>query len=383
MTSMANLDLSVVLDGLGQGVLIFGSDGRLIVDNLAARSFLGTDIDLIRRKGWEAARTLLDATQNNPDKMVEVYREQALKSERPVRFSVFRSGEHIPCWAASILTESGEVCTMITLDMPDWTAFSELMETFKMEINDAINATQGHIDIITQTINKHDPEGTVKQLSRRISGFTRLISLHMTRTARLMDMLNRLESIRTGEVKQIARQRRRGVNLESFFEDFIEELDELPLVDPETDAHDHRSRIKVDVPAHVTIAASSTYLRRILQDILRNAIMYSMKATPIHIRAELRGPQVQIDISDQGYGVRERENDRVFEAFKRARQPQIISEFGYGLSLYLCKHEVEAMNGRIWFDSSEGVGTTFSLMLPTWRETGSLSGASEAPASAY
>ncbi|MBE2183048.1 MAG: hypothetical protein IAE89_06455, partial [Anaerolineae bacterium] len=39
-----------------------------------------------------------------------------------------------------------------------------------------------------------------------------------------------------------------------------------------------------------------------------------------------------------------------------------------GLSLYLCKHEVEAMNGRLWFESDEGVGTTFSIKLPLWAD---------------
>jgi two-component system sensor histidine kinase VicK len=69
-------------------------------------------------------------------------------------------------------------------------------------------------------------------------------------------------------------------------------------------------------------------------------------------------------VHDDGYGIRESDHDRVFTPFQRARQPQIISEFGYGLAIYLCKHEVEAMNGRIWFDSAEGAGTTFSIALP-------------------
>jgi signal transduction histidine kinase len=64
--------------------------------------------------------------------------------------------------------------------------------------------------------------------------------------------------------------------------------------------------------------------------------------------------------------VREKERDRVFQPFVRARQPQIISEFGYGLNLYLCKHEVEAMNGKMWFESDETAGTTFTVMLPAW-----------------
>ncbi|MEZ4668710.1 MAG: ATP-binding protein [Anaerolineae bacterium] len=88
--------------------------------------------------------------------------------------------------------------------------------------------------------------------------------------------------------------------------------------------------------------------------------MYSMKATPIMIMAHTSTGNVsaQIDVVDEGYGVRAKEFERVFMPFERARQPQIIGEFGYGLSLYLCKQEVEAMNGKVWFESEEGVGTT-------------------------
>jgi signal transduction histidine kinase len=369
------LDVLTTLDGLGQGVLIFGSDGRHIMENLAARTLLGTDITLIRQKGWEAAQTLLNANKTNPDEMIEVYRDEALKSERPVRFYIYRSGEHIPCWAASVLSQSGEVCTMITIDRPDWTALGNLMHRIRDEINDALYSTQGHIDIITQTIEHHSDSDEVMQLSKRLTGFTRLISTHMSRTGRLMEMLERLENIRTGKLRTILRNRRRRLDLAEFFEDFVEELDELPLVDPETDAHDHRSRLSVDVPDHLEVDTSSTYLTRILHDILRNAIMYSMKATPLRIKAQLKGQNVQIDVTDEGYGIRERERERVFEPFQRARQPQIISEFGYGLSLYLCKHEVEMMNGRLWFESDEGIGTTFSFMLPVWRDV------SDAPSS--
>jgi signal transduction histidine kinase len=66
---------------------------------------------------------------------------------------------------------------------------------------------------------------------------------------------------------------------------------------------------------------------------------------------------------DQGYGIREKESGRIFAPFLRSRQPQVIAEFGYGLSLYLAKTEIEAMGGRMWFTSEEGVGSTFSFKL--------------------
>jgi signal transduction histidine kinase len=104
-----------------------------------------------------------------------------------------------------------------------------------------------------------------------------------------------------------------------------------------------------------------------------------MKATPIIIMAQTspQNQSVQIDVIDEGYGIRAKEFERVFASFQRARQPQILGEFGYGISLYLCKHEVEAMNGKIWFESEEGVGTTFSLKLPMWRDDSSSSSSPE------
>jgi signal transduction histidine kinase len=368
---MTNLELRTVLDGLGQGILIFNNDGRLILENLTARHIVGTDIETIRKEGWAAASTLFNATVKNPDQMIENVRKQALETDRPVRFYTFLRGQHIPCSAAAVHAEGGDVHLMITLEMPDWSAVTTLVDRFREEMKDAITSTQGHIDLIRQTIKHRDAEAGVDTLARRISGFTRLIGLHMNRVERLMKMLERLEYIRTGQTRKNARNRRREIDLTNYIEDFIEELDEITLVDPETDAHDHRSRITVDLPDDLAVVASSYYLTRILQDVLRNAIMYSMKATPIKITVTVKGRNAQFDITDEGYGIRDSEHDRVFALFERALQPQIMGEFGYGLSLYLCKHEVEAMNGKMWFDSAEGVGTTFSFMLPLWQDDAS------------
>jgi signal transduction histidine kinase len=377
MALEGNTDLKTVLDGLGQGVLIFSSDGRLVLDNLAARTVLGTDVNVLRSEGWRAATVLFNTKQTAPDETLDAVRVRVLESARPVRFQTYRSGEFLPCWMAAVQGEGGDVYTMITLDSPDWSAMSKLMEHFRGEMRDAIESTIGHVDLVGQTLAHPPKKETVEQISRRIGGFMRLISIHMQRVGRLLEMLERLEHIRTGDVRDLTKKQRKKIKLSDFFEDFAEGLDEIPLVDPETDAHDFRSRVTIDVQGKLSVSAPPTYLTRVLHDILRNAIMYSMKATPIRIRAHQQGANVQIDITDEGYGIREKERERVFEPFQRARQPQIISEFGYGLSLYLCKNEVESMNGRIWFESEEGVGTTFSLLLPAWVENVSSSSSAD------
>jgi signal transduction histidine kinase len=361
-----NTELRAVLDGLGQGLLIFSGDGRLIMDNLAARTVLGTDLNLLRTEGWNAASILFNTRQTTPDETLEAVRDRAVQSPRPVRFRVFRSGEYLPCWMAIINDPAGDVFTMITLDATDWGFLTQLFSQFRDELSDSITSTLGHAALISASVERHNPADPVDVLTRRIGGFTRLIGVHMERANRLLTMLERLEMVRTGRVRDTVRQRRRRVRLDDFFEDLLESLDEIHLLDPETDGGDQRGRINVDVPASLAVQASPAHLTQILHDVLRNAIMYSVKDSPVRVTVQVQGQFVQVSVADEGCGIRESEHERVFEAFQRARQPQVISEFGYGLSLHLCKHEIEAMNGRIWFESEEGVGTTFCFMLPAW-----------------
>lgn len=370
MAPEINLDLQQILDGLGHSVLIFDSENQLIKSNEAAKQFIGKkDIKVIESSGWEALSTLLNARQKSPDDTIEAVRAKVMDTGERQRFHIYHSGEYVPCWMVSIPVEGGKSGIMITLDQPDWEFVTQTIEMFRTEMDDAIRSTQGHIDIIQKTIKHQDPDSDVENLSRRITGFTRLISVHMYRVGRLMEMLERLEDVRTGRIKDVVVGRMRKIDLTNYLEDFEEELDEIMLVDPETEATDHRSRLTISVPDDIAINASPTHLTRILHDLLRNAIMYSMKATPIKITVQqVKDAQAQIDFEDEGYGIREKEQERVFEAFKRARQPQIISEFGYGLSLHLCRHEVEAMNGKMWFSSTENVGTKFSVMLPLWQD---------------
>ncbi len=366
-----SIDAQTILDGLGQAVLVFDKNNRLVTENRAARAFLGVDYKLVRAEGWSALVMLLNLRPNVNAAALDDVRTQALNTDRPIRFQIERDGERIPCWASAVQGEGGEVYTMISIETPDWSALSELLDHYLGEVREAVESTQGHADLIGRTMRQTKIDGAEK-LTRQLSGFTRLIDVHMHRLSRLTDMMARLTAIRTGTLRAAVRTGRRKINLANFIEDFVEVLDEATLIDPESDRSDCRRRIQTDVPASLMIAASPLHLHAVLRDILRNAIMYSLKATPVRLSATAVGDHtVQIEITDEGYGIRAGEVDRIFMPFVRARQPQIISEFGYGLSLYLCKHEIEAMGGYLWLTSEEGVGTTVKIKLPAWKESAS------------
>jgi len=362
------IDTQAILEGLGQAVLIFDKANRLVTENRAARTFLGVDYKLVRAEGWSAMVMLLNLRPSANAATLDEVRAEALSADRPIRFQIERGGERMPCWASAVQGEGGEVYTMISIETPDWSVLSELLDHYLDEVREAVSATQGHADLIGRTVRQTAADSS-QRLARQVSGFTRLIDVHMHRLSRLTEMMARLAAIRTGALRADVRSGRRRINLADFIEDFIEVLDEAALIDPETDTSDCRGRIRADVPASLVVAASPPHLHAVLRDVLRNAIMYSMKATPVRLTAMAAGDHaVQIDIADEGYGIRAGEVDRIFMPFVRARQPQIISEFGYGLSLYLCKQEIEAMGGYLWLTSEEGVGTTVRMKLPAWRD---------------
>jgi signal transduction histidine kinase len=258
---------------------------------------------------------------------------------------------------------------MITIERPDWTAMTELTSTFRSEARMSITSTRGHAELIKQVIARRTAATTADQLSKQVSGFAGIMAIHMYRLELLMDMLQRLEDIRTGHLAAVIRNNRKTLNLADFVEDFLEEIGESPLVEAPDPGVDYRDRLRIDIPAEVEVLASKQHLAYIFRDLLRNSMMYSEPDTPITIRAVLppKARNVQIDIQDAGYGIREKEAGRVFMPFQRARQPQILAEFGYGLSLYLVKMEIEAMGGKIWFTSEERVGSTFSFKLQLWQ----------------
>lgn len=364
------MDYRAILDAMGQGVVLFDADDNWVLDNLAARAMLGANLGIVRSGGWSAFALLLDARkiENNDLPTSDSARSQSTRQTEPVRFATLIGGGYVPCWAATIYGVNGTTYTMITLEQSDWHPLKELMGMFREEARMAINSTRGHAQLITQMVTKKTDGITVEKLAKRITGFSEIMAEHMFRLQNYMELLRRLEGIRTGDLQIIVKEARKKLNLLSFTEDFLEEMADDPLMDTKQ-AEDIRERLIMDIPKDLSISATPYYLRNALRDLLRNAVMYSPPTTQVMLRAQgvRSGKDIQIDVSDQGYGVRGKDAERVFAPFQRSTQPQIIGEFGYGLSLYCAKAEVEAMSGKLWYESEEGVGSTFSIKLPAWR----------------
>jgi signal transduction histidine kinase len=114
-------------------------------------------------------------------------------------------------------------------------------------------------------------------------------------------------------------------------------------------------------------------ISQILNSLVTNAYLYTLPKGRIAIEAREdrnksrprgSGGWVVVSVSDTGIGIAVEDQDLIFERFFRAEHPVVRHHQGRGLSLSIAKSLVELHGGRIWFESTPGVGSTFSFALP-------------------
>lgn len=107
-------------------------------------------------------------------------------------------------------------------------------------------------------------------------------------------------------------------------------------------------------------------LRQLLDNLLGNAAKYSPKGSTIRVSLNAEDNQIILSVSDEGAGIPQSEQVRIFEKFYRASNtPDEIG--GSGLGLAIVKSIVESHQGRIWVESVLGKGSTFFVVLPAYK----------------
>jgi len=113
------------------------------------------------------------------------------------------------------------------------------------------------------------------------------------------------------------------------------------------------------------VEADPKRVRQVLDNLLANAVKYSEEGTEITVSCQANEEEVVIRVCDQGRGIAEENLEKVFSRFFQER-PGIVERGGggAGLGLAICKRIVEGHGGRIWVESEQGKGSTFSFTLP-------------------
>lgn len=114
----------------------------------------------------------------------------------------------------------------------------------------------------------------------------------------------------------------------------------------------------------VAARADSEIIRRVVQNLLGNALKFTHDDGRIQIAVSPAGEKARVSVHDDGPGIPPEYRQKIFEKFAQVELPAGRQKFSTGLGLTFCKLAVEAHGGAIGVDSEEGKGSTFWFELP-------------------
>ena len=158
-----------------------------------------------------------------------------------------------------------------------------------------------------------------------------------------------------------------------FFPHLIETKSILKVVENaikivQLQASDKKIKVETDIPKKLEWPINAPLIEQAMVNLLSNAVKYSDPGKKIVIQVVEEQNQLSISVIDKGYGMDQKNLDRLFERFYRVDSGRSSKQGGTGLGLSIVKHIVQTHQGIIKVESQEGVGSTFQIILPAHRE---------------
>jgi PAS domain S-box-containing protein len=116
--------------------------------------------------------------------------------------------------------------------------------------------------------------------------------------------------------------------------------------------------------ADLTVTADRERLGLVIDHLLENALKFGGRGGKITVRIARTDGHASLSVSDQGPGIPEDDQDRIFERFVRLGDVMTRSSQGAGIGLFIAKRSMDAMGGSIWVESRTGQGATFYITVP-------------------
>jgi NtrC-family two-component system sensor histidine kinase KinB len=179
-------------------------------------------------------------------------------------------------------------------------------------------------------------------------------------TARIERMINSLLDInRLESGQEIVTQR--AIDIVSLVSDATKEVEQL--------VESRNQELRVQVPEEekrTPVWVDGEMILRVLINLLENAVKFSPDQGQIMVNARLEDTWVEVSVQDMGPAIPESERERIFNKFTRLRGKDKLS--GLGIGLAFCRLAIEGHGGRIWVESENNKGNTFSFTLPVASE---------------
>lgn len=339
------------------GIVTLDSGGNFTFANHTAEKILGVSIAQIRNRSIEDDRWQLKTVRGAPLSREDNPFFRTLEGQKGVfgfKIRIDRpNGEQVALVmnTSPLFSDAGKFEGMVAI-------FSDITEEFNLqEQNNAflhtvahdlrvpLSVVQGYAEVLNESLQKASVYGGVQQSLKEI----------LKATDKMNNMIEDLVDnarIESGIVKLDKKIVSLGEFIWSILESSCTSIDIKRVI----------TRVPQGLPS---VCVDSDRLERVFFNLIGNALKFSPAGSQVSLTVKETKDEIRISVSDKGRGISTGDCSRIFKRFFQVQSS--AEQKGVGLGLYISRLLVEAHGGRIWVESKEGEGSTFSFTLPLER----------------
>ena len=345
-----------MLANIGDGVIATDSNSSILLVNKKAEELLGVNKDELIGKALAEAVVMVDG---RGDKISEEVRPitMAIKTRRPFvtkisdnYYYLSKDGKKIPVAmnASPVVIDNKTVGVInvfrdITREKEIDRMKTEFISLASHQLRTPLSAIRWFVELLMDT----------KKMTKEQKEYVNNISVSANRMVDLVNSLLNISRIESGRLIVDPKPTKLFELVDQAVKQLAEKAKEkkIRLV---VNRNDNLPAINID-PKLV----SEVYI-----NLLTNAIKYTPDGGEIEVFVSRKGEEIISQVCDNGMGIPEKEQAKIFERFFRADNVVKTAPDGTGLGLYLTKAIVESSGGKIWFESKQDKGSTFWFSLP-------------------
>ncbi|MFA5114758.1 MAG: ATP-binding protein [Candidatus Omnitrophota bacterium] len=335
--------LGLVLSSMFEGVIVINESEEIILMNPSLRKLFLVDGDPYGKKLLEIIRNI--AVKDLADKILKDKQRLATK-EIPVGIPEEKilKVNGVPI----IRNDKLEGAILVFHDITELRRLEKIRQDFVANVSHELRTPIASIKGYAETLL----EGALED-KENAREFVNIIHQNSNRLASLINDLLDLSKIESGKMKM------------SFAP-----LDPTVLIRRAATVIENQAEAKsialnTELPSGLPkVKADETRFSQVMINLLDNAIKYTPEGGTVSIAAKVVNDVLQVDVSDTGIGISEKDLPRIFERFYRVDKARSHELGGTGLGLSIVKHIVQAHGGQVWVRSELEQGSTFSFTIP-------------------
>lgn len=343
---------------IGDGAITTDEFGRITRVNPAAQQLLGyEEAELIG--SWFPKKIIAVTFENTTLNLIDRPMTRAFLTGKPISEKMYyrrKNGQKVPVAVnVSPILLNGkplgaiEVFRDITLEQEVDRMKSEFISLASHQLRTPLSA------IKTYTHMLHD--GYMGKLN---TAQKRSLSTIISASNRMNELISTLLNITRIESGTIA-VTPKLLRVDSLAEEVLRELSLM------ADSKSIKLNLATQGKASTTIKTDALIVKEVLTNLVSNAIKYTPEKGSVSVTVQPRRADILVEVTDSGWGIPKFAQDQIFSKFFRAQNIVKRETTGTGLGLYLVKGLLDALDGKIWFESEEDHATTFFFTLPRAR----------------